>query len=262
MRRLPGFIATLIVAAIAISEFGPAAGAADQRVTVFAAASLKNALDDVATHYKTATGNQATVSYAASSALAKQIVAGAPADVFVSADLDWMAYLQEKKALKPGTQKNLFGNTLVLIAPKSSTVELNLAPNAPLADAIGDGRLAVGETSSVPAGKYAKAALEHLAIWESVKDKLAQVENVRAALALVARGEAPFGIVYATDATSDPNVRIVATFPEGTHPPIIYPVAATATASDAAATGFIDYLASPEAGAIVAKYGFTLLKKP
>lgn len=262
MRRLPGLIATLIVAAVAVSEFGPSAGAAGDRVTVFAAASLKNALDDVAMHYKSATGNDATVSYAASSALAKQIVAGAPADVFISADLEWMAYLKDKKALKPETQKNLFGNTLVLIAPKNSTVELKLAPNAPLKDVLGDGRLAVGETSSVPAGKYAKSALEHFAIWQSVKDKLAQVENVRAALALVARGEAPLGIVYATDAASEANVRIVATFPEGAHPPIVYPVAVTATASGDSATGFIGYLASPEAGAIVAKYGFTLLKQP
>ena len=195
---------------------------------MFAAASLKNALDDVIAAYGKETGTKVTASYAASSALAKQIEQGAPAQLFISADLDWMDYLAERKLIDDATRKNLLGNSLVLVAAKDSAMgPVEIGQGFDLAKLLGDGRLAVGEVKSVPAGKYAKSALEKLGAWGGVEGKLAQAENVRSALALVARGEAPLGIVYKTDAASDPTVKIVGTFPADSHPPIIYPAAVT-----------------------------------
>src|SRR5215475_6101268 len=176
------------------------ASAQDGKLVVFAAASLKDALDEVNAGYRREKGQETATSYAASSTLAKQIEAAAPADVFISADLDWMDYLAKKNLIKPETRANLLGNRLVLIAPVNSAAKLGIAPNFPLAQALGNGRLAIADPNGVPAGRYAKTALESLGVWSSVADRLAPAENVRATLALVSRGEAPLGIVYQTDA--------------------------------------------------------------
>jgi molybdate transport system substrate-binding protein len=188
-------------------------------VLVFAAASLKNALDAINAQWQRDTGKKATISYAASSALAKQIEQGAPAQLFISADLDWMGYLAGKNLIKPETRSNLLGNRIVLIAQKDKARPVEIKTAFDLAKILGDGRLSVANVDSVPAGKYGKAALEKLGVWESVSGKIAQAENVRAALLLVSRGEAPVGIVYQTDAAADPNVAIIGTFPADTHPP-------------------------------------------
>ena len=190
---------------------------------------MKNALDDVDDAYSKQSGVKIVASYAASSALMKQIEQGAPADVFLSADLKWMDYGAERKLINTTTRVDLLGNRLVLIAPKDSKINaVTIAPGFDLAALAGSGRIAVGDVRAVPAGLYAKAALEKLGVWPAVEPKLAMAENVRAALVLVARGEAPFGIVYETDAKIDPGVKIVGVFPEDSHPPIIYPVAMTA----------------------------------
>lgn len=229
--------------------------------TVFAAASLKNALDAAASGYEKSTGNRIVISYAGSSALAKQIEQGAPADLFISADLDWMDYVDKAKLIRDGTRFNMLGNRIVLIAPASSTASFKIEKGFGLAEALGDGRLAMANVKSVPAGKYGSAALQKLGIWDKIEPKVAQADNVRAALALVAQGEAPFGIVYQTDAAAEPKVRIVGVFPEDTHPPIIYPVAVTANSKNpASAEAFISYLKSPEGQAAFTKQGFTILK--
>jgi molybdate transport system substrate-binding protein len=226
---------------------------------VFAAASLKDALDNINEAWVKSGKPKAAISYAASSVLAKQIEQAAPVDVFISADLDWMDYLAEKNLIKPDTRVNLLGNTLVLIAPKDSTLQAKIAPGFDLAAMIGDGKVAMGNTDSVPAGKYGKAALEKLGVWDGVKDKVAQAENVRAALALVSRGEAPLGIVYGTDAKADLNVKVLDTFPAGTHPPIIYPAAVLANATSPDAQAFLEYLKSETAAKLFADQGFTVL---
>jgi molybdate transport system substrate-binding protein len=237
-----------------------AIAAQQAKLVIFAAASLKDALDEVNTAYQRDKGQDTTVSYAASSTLAKQIEAAAPADIFISADLDWMDYLAKRNLIKPDTRTNLLGNRLVLIAPANSTLKLNVAPNFPLAQALGNGRLAIADPSSVPAGKYGKAALETFGVWASVADKLAPAENVRATLLLVSRGEAPLGIVYRTDAVSDKGVKILGTFPDSSHPPIIYPIAAVASSTNPGNADYIAYLKSPAAGALFEKQGFTVLK--
>lgn len=229
-----------------------------KNVTVFAAASLKNVLDELKAAFEVASGAKVVISYAASSALAKQIESGAPAQVFISADLAWMDYLAEKKLIEPKSRSNLLGNRLVLIAPKDQATPLAITAGFDLAGRLGEGRLAVADVAAVPAGKYAKAALETLGVWDAIKDKLAQAENVRAALLLVARGESPLGIVYTTDAASDPSVVIIGTFPEESHPPIIYPAALTLGASGAA-DAFLAYLKSPGAKLVFEKHGFIVL---
>jgi molybdate transport system substrate-binding protein len=233
-----------------------AAGAAD--VTVFAAASLKEAMDDQARRFEAATGNKVVVSYGASNALAKQIEAGAPADVFISADLDWIDYLDQRRLLAPNTRSDLLRNTLVLIAPASSGSTLKIGPNFGLAAALGTDKLAMANPDSVPAGKYGKSALEKLGVWPSVEKQVARAENVRAALALVSRSEAPFGIVYRTDALADKGVRIVDIFPSDSHPPIIYPAALLASSKSPAAKPLLDYLRSAPARPVWEKYGFGL----
>jgi molybdate transport system substrate-binding protein len=227
-------------------------------VLVFAAASLKNALDEAATVYQQQGGDKIVLSYAASSALAKQLEGGAPADIFISADLEWMDYVAQHGLIKPETRKRFLGNRLVLIAPQSSAIKIEIKPNFPLAALLKDGRLAMADPDSVPAGKYGKAALETLGVWSSVADKLARAENVRTALFFVSRQEAPLGIVYETDAAADKGVRIVATFPEDTHPPIVYPIALTASNANPAAGKFLDFLESPLAKPIFEKQGFTV----
>jgi molybdate transport system substrate-binding protein len=253
----------LVAAGLAAMLLGaPSAATAQEKVTVFAAASLKNALDDVNAAWKQEAGKEATISYAASSALAKQIEEGAPADIFISADLAWMSYLSEKNLTKKDTETKLLGNRIVLVAPADSSAATEIAPNFDLAGLLGDGRLAMANVDSVPAGKYGKAALETLGVWASVESKVAQAENVRAALALVSTGEAPLGIVYQTDAAADPKVKIVGTFPENTHDPIVYPVAETAEAKSPDTGAFLKYLLSAKAKGLFEAQGFTVLVPP
>ena len=189
----------------------------------------------------------------------RQIEQGAPADIFMSADTDWMDYGQQKNLVRPETRADLLGNRLVLVAPKDSTVSLRVAPGMDLAAALKGGRLAMANVDAVPAGKYGKAALEKLGAWDRVKDSIAQGENVRAALLLVSRGEAPLGIVYETDAVSEPTVRIVGRFPEDMHPPIIYPVAITRDSRNPDAAAFLDFIRSPAARPAFERQGFTVL---
>jgi molybdate transport system substrate-binding protein len=235
---------------------------AQETVTMFAAASMKNAIDDINAAFTKATGVRVVTSLAASSALAKQIEQGAPADAFASADLEWMDYVEQKKLIKDGTRVNLLGNKLVLIAPKDSkTDNVTIGPGFDIAKLAGDGRIAVADVRAVPAGKYAKAALERLGGWAAAEPKLASAENVRAALALVGRGEAPLGIVYETDAKVEKNVKIVGYFPEDSHPPITYPVALTANSGPEAAQ-YLAFLRSGVAKTVFETYGFTFLIKP
>lgn len=236
--------------------------AAQDALTVFAAASMKNALDDANAAFAKATGTKVSVSYAASSALAKQMEQGAPADVFVSADLKWMDYVAERKLIKPDTRVNLLGNKLVLIAGKDSKLDhVTIGDGFDIAKLARDGRIAVADVRAVPAGLYAKAALEKLGAWKAAEPKLAMAENVRATLAFVARGETPVGIVYETDAKIEPKVKIVGVFPDGSHEPITYPVAATIN-SKAAAERYLAFLRTSAAKAIFEKYGFSFLVKP
>jgi molybdate transport system substrate-binding protein len=251
-----------IAALIAVFAGAPPAASAEDAILVFAAASLKNALDDVDAAFSRATGVKITASYAASSALAKQIEQGAPADVFVSADLKWMDYLADQKLIKPETRLNLLGNKLVLIAPADSKLgNVPIAKGFDIARLAGDGRIAVADTKAVPAGLYAKAALENLGAWATAEPKLAQAENVRATLAFVARGEMPLGIVYATDARIEPKVKIVGEFPNGSYPPVTYPLAET-IASKPLAAKYLSFLRTPGAKAIFEKYGFSFLLSP
>jgi molybdate transport system substrate-binding protein len=235
-------------------------------LVIFAAASLKNALDEIAAAWAKETGKAAPrISYAASSALAKQMEQGAPADLFLSADLDWMDYVEKKDLIQKDTRFNLLGNKIVLIAPKDSKVTIEVKQGFDLAKALnsdkGGGKLAMANVDAVPAGKYGKAALEKLGAWNGVKDQVAQADNVRAALLLVSRGEAPLGIVYSTDAAAEPNVKIVGTFPADSHPPIIYPAAVIKDAKSADAKPFLDYLKSAKARPSFEKQGFAVLVK-
>lgn len=246
---------------VLLAAFSPAS-AEDKTITVFAAASMKNALDEVDAAYTARTGVKITASYAASSVLAKQIEQGAPADVFVSADTDWMDYATAKKTINEPSRVNLLGNSIVLIAPKDSEINnVTIAQGFDLAKLAGDGRIATGDVRSVPAGKYAKAALEKLGAWQAAEPKFAMAESVRAALTLVARGEANLGIVYSTDAKVEPGVKIVGTFPADSHPAIIYPVAATTTAKGGT-TDYLAFLRSSAAKTILEKYGFKFLVNP
>jgi len=248
-----------LIVAIACGLLARPAVAQSSDVLVFAAASLKNALDDITAQYRRDTGKNVRVSLAASSTLAKQIENGAPADIFISADLDWMDYLAKRNLIKPATRKNLLGNKLVLIAPNDAAAQVKIQPGFPLARLLGGGKLAMGDTAAVPVGKYGKAALEKLGVWQSVAGQVAQAESVRAALALVARKEAPFGIVYQTDATAEPKVKVVGVFPADTHPPIIYPIALIAGSTNPDAAAFFSYLLSAKAQPFFVKQGFTVL---
>jgi molybdate transport system substrate-binding protein len=227
-------------------------------VLVFAAASLKDALDEANSLFLFENGSGVRVSYGASSALAKQIENGAPADVFISADLDWMDYVAERKLIKQDTRAKFLGNRLVLIASADSKLSLTIGPSFPLAQALGDSRLAMADPTSVPAGKYGKAALEKLGVWGSVAGRIAPAQDVRAALILVSRGEAPLGIVYQTDAAADKNVKVIGTFPESSHPPIVYPMAILAGSANGVAPVYVQYLLSPKAEPFFEKRGFTV----
>ncbi|MBV8753111.1 MAG: molybdate ABC transporter substrate-binding protein [Hyphomicrobiales bacterium] len=260
MTRGGGIAHLLAIGCITLTLFASPA-VAQESLTVFAAASLKNALDDIDAAFSKASGVKVVASYAASSTLAKQIEQGAPADVFASADLDWMDYAHDKKLINDATRINLLGNRLVLIAPKTSPLgDVAIGPGFDLAALAGDGRIVTGDVRAVPVGRYAKAALENLGAWTKAEPKMAMAESVRAALALVARGEAPLGIVYETDAKVEPNVKIVGHFPADSHPSIIYPFAATATAKPQAER-YLGFLRSTAAKNVFERYGFTVLAK-
>ena len=229
-------------------------------VTVFAAASLTDALQQVSDAYKQDTGKTVVFSFAASSALARQIAASSGADIFISADTDWMDYLDSRGLIEHASRIDLLGNRLVLIAPADSRIALAVAPHFDLAGALGNGRLALADPAAVPAGKYAKAALTSLGVWQAVESKVVPAENVRVALAYVARGEAPLGIVYATDAKAEPKVRVVGAFPDDSYPRIVYPAALTKEARPEA-RGFLAYLSGARARAIFEKAGFPVLRR-
>jgi molybdate transport system substrate-binding protein len=254
-------IATAALIAVALPF--PSAFAQEKSLTVFAAASLKNALDDTNAAFTKATGVKVVASYAASSTLVKQIEQGAPADVFVSADLKWMDYATDHKLIKPDTRVNLLGNRLVLIAAKNSKFnKVDIGKGFDIAKLAGDGRIAVADVKAVPAGLYAKAALQSLGAWAAAEPKLAMAENVRATLAFVARGETPVGIVYETDAKIEPSVKIIGIFPEDSHEPVTYPVAVTAETTNPVVTHYLNFLRSSSAKAIFERYGFSYLIKP
>ena len=244
-----------------LAFFAGAALAQPAPLTVFAAASLKNALDEVNTAFAAQSHGPVRASYAASSALARQIEQGAPVDVFVSADSDWMDYLAQRKLIVVASRRDVLSNHLALIAPAASTIRLTIRSAFPLAKALGDGRLAIAGPE-VPAGKYGRASLQALGVLDSVKDRLAPAENVRGALAFVAQGEAPLGIVYDTDAKTEPKVRIVGLFADDSHPRIVYPAALVAASSNPGAAAYLGYLQGPQASAIFKRYGFIVLPRP
>jgi molybdate transport system substrate-binding protein len=266
-RGLAALTLSMVIAAVAL----PLPSFAEKRAavpkvttkgpTVFAAASLKTALDLVAAAWTAESGKTPPLVYASSAVIAKQIEQGAPADIFISADLTWMDYLEKAKLIRPGSRRNLLGNSLVLIEPADASTDLTIAPSFDLAGAIGDGKLAVCTIASCPGGIYAKQALDSLGIWAKVEPKLAQADNIRNALNLVSRGEAKFGIVYATDAKAEPKVRVIGTFPESTHGPIIYPVAIVKDSKNHDAAGFETFLTSKAANKIWIEQGFTVLSK-
>jgi molybdate transport system substrate-binding protein len=253
LRKLVG--ACLLVLACIPTAPAHAADDLNQEVLVFAAASLTNVLDEIGAAYTQQTRQTVKFSYAASSALARQLEAGARADVFFSADIEWMEYLQARGLIDRATRRNVVGNRLALVAPADSKIELKIAPGFALAAALGNGRLATGDPESVPVGKYARSALTSLGVWNDVADRLVRADNVRSALAFIARGETPLGIVYETDAKVEKRVRVVDFFPADSHPPIVYPVAVTAQAR-AAARQFVDFLQGSAAQNAFEKHGF------
>ncbi len=246
-------------AAVAAILAGGATPAAAEEVVVFAAASMKTALDAVAADFQAGTGHTVTISYAGSSALAKQIIEGAPADIFISAATNWMDEVEKAGLVVDGTRTDLFGNTLVLIAHGRDAAPVEIGPGFDLKGLLGDGKLAMALVDSVPAGQYGKAALESLGIWAAVEPAVAQADNVRAALAFVSMGEAPYGIVYATDAVADDNVTVVGTFPADSHPAIVYPGALLTSAADEADRAFFEALSSDAVDAKFAAEGFVVL---
>jgi molybdate transport system substrate-binding protein len=252
----------LISCALLLAGAWPAA--ADEpkgpELLVLAAASLSNVLGELSTDWEKTSGGRVKLSFAASSVLARQVEAGSNADVFVSADQEWMDYLQTRNLIDEASRRNLVGNRLVLIAPADSRLELKVAPGFKLAKALGKGRLSTGDPDTVPAGRYARSALTTLGVWDEVADRLVRADNVRSAMLFVARGEVPLGIVYATDAAVDSKVRVVDTFPANTHAPITYPAAALKGAKPEAAT-FITYLGSEQARVAWRRFGFVELPR-
>ncbi len=247
----------VLAAALLLASLVLPARAAD--LTVFAAASLKTALDEVADRYSEGTGTRLRLSYAGSSALARQIQQGAPADLFLSANTGWMDVLEADGLLAPGSRRDLLSNRLALIAGPGTRIELpQIAPGADLRGALGDGRLSMALVAAVPAGIYGKAALQSLGLWDQVADRLAQSDNVRAALRLVALGETPLGVVYATDAAAEPKVRVIGLFPPDSHPPIRYPVAIITGGDRPQARDFLAFLSGPQAAALFSAHGFGL----
>lgn len=249
------FLALLGLLAV---QAATAADGAPRPLTVFAAASLTDVLGRLGTDFTASTGIPVRFSFAASSTLARQIEAGAGADVFLSADQQWMDYLEQRQRIRQSSRRDLLGNRLALVAPVDSRLELQVVAGFPLVAALGKGRLATGDPDSVPVGRYARQALTSLGVWKEVADRLVRAEDVRSALLFVARGETPLGIVYATDARIDPRVRVVGLFPPGSHQPITYPVALTADAGPDAAR-FLDYLGGAAGRAAFESFGFDVL---
>ena len=253
-------VVPLLLAILLGLTFAPAYILAPADLRVFVAASLKDAIDDANVRYRRVTRRNVVASYGGSDTMAEQIENGAPADIFISADIDWMDCLARKSLVKPETRFNFLGNKLVLIAPAGSATTLAIGPNFPLAHALGSGRLAIANPASVPAGKYGKAALETLGVWASVEGRLAPARDVRAALELVCRGEAPLGIVYQTDAVAEQDAGIVGTFPAFSHPPIIYPLAVTTASTNPHGKSYVAYLRSHEIEAAFGLQGFAVLR--
>ncbi|MEC9403126.1 MAG: molybdate ABC transporter substrate-binding protein [Pseudomonadota bacterium] len=235
--------------------------AAAGEVTVFAAASLADALEEIEQRFEAATGHDLVISLAGSSALARQIQQGAPADIFISANPDWMDVLEKDGLLEAGTRFDLLNNSLVLIAHGREAKPLDISADLNLAEILGDNRLAMALVDAVPAGIYGKAALQSLGLWDDAEPRVAQSDNVRSALALVATGEAPYGIVYATDAVAEDNVTVVGTFPAESHPPIVYPVADLANRDSPAEEEFLAYLQGPDAREAFERQGFVVLDR-
>lgn len=257
MLRSTSLIAVALLATTTIAQA--------EEITVFAAASLKNAMDTIAADWQKTTGNTVVISYEGSPNLAKQIEAGAPADIFISASESWMDTLAAENLIKADTRRDLLGNSLVLIAAGQDAKPVEISPDLDLAGLLNGGKLSMAMVDSVPAGQYGKEALTSLGLWQSVEPAVVQSENVRAALKLVATGEAPFGIVYASDAIADSSngnsVKVIGTFPQDSHKPIVYPAAVIATSNTAAAAAFLDQLSSPAAAAVFESQGFTVLEK-
>ena len=252
----------LITLALLTAMAGHTASAQNaDRIVVFAAASLTDSLQEIAAGYQREQGGRVVFSFAASMTLARQIELSAGADMFISADADSMNYLEQRGRIAKPTRRDLLGNRLVLVAPRDSNVALEIRPGMRIAEALRGGRLAMANVDTVPAGRYGKAALTALGVWPGIAGRLAQGDDVRTALSYVARGEAPLGIVYVTDALVEPRVRVVATFPENTHPPIVYPVALTTEAKPAAAQ-FLAYLQGPQARAVFERAGFSVAPRP
>ena len=258
MKSLATFF--LLLTTLLCATTSHAQSSAAPQLTVFAAASLKDAMDEAGAAWQRRSGQVVRTAYAGSSALARQIEQGAPADVFISADQDWMDWLQQRRLIDARSRHDLLGNTLVLVAPARSNAQpLRLSKGTDLRQLLGrNGRIALALTSSVPAGKYAKTAFESLGMWTALQSRTAEADNVRAALLLVSRGEAPLGVVYASDAKADPGVRVLATFPAGTHPKIVYPVARIASSRNPHAAAFVHWLQSADADAIFRKHGFSV----
>lgn len=246
-----------IIAAMAFIFVASSVTAADT-VTVFAAASTTNAVTDIIDLFQKNQGSPVTPSFASSSTLAKQIENGAPAQIYISANRKWMDYLEEKALIAPDTRIDLLGNRIVLIAPAGSIPKVDIGPGFDLAALLGDGKLSMGDPDHVPAGIYGRQALEKLGVWSAVQDKVARSKDVRAALMLVERAEAPLGVVYATDAAISDKVTVAGVFPEDSHPAIVYPVALVKGADTPTAKKFFDFLKTPEAKAIFEKYGFSV----
>lgn len=255
LKRCYGILGLFCVALLISPHHLPAG---ERGPIVFAAASLKTALDAVALDWQQKTDHRPVIVYGATSALARQITQGVEGDIFVSADRDWMDDLADRDLIDPTSRVDLVSNRLVLIVPKDSALKTVIGPNLPLERLLGDGRLAIAGVEAVPAGRYAKAALKNLGVWDQAKDRLAQVENVRAALRLVSRGETPLGIVYASDAQADPEVGVLGVFPENSHPAIVYPAAKLGTSASPQSNAFLAYLESPAARARFKENGFTV----
>jgi molybdate transport system substrate-binding protein len=256
MPTLPTLRAAVAAVALAMA---PLTMAKAETVSVFAAASTANALAEIEAGFEAATGHDVVVSLAGSSALARQVQQGAPADIFISANPGWMDALEADGLLESGTRVDLLSNALVLIAHGPDAPPVDIGPGLDLAGLLGDGRLAMALVEAVPAGIYGKAALRSLGLWEGVAPRVAQSDNVRAALALVASGEAPYGIVYATDAVAEDGVSVIGAFPPDTHPPILYPAADLATRDTEAEGAFLAYLRGPEARAAFERQGFVVV---
>ncbi len=244
--------------ALVLAIWGAGAARADA-LTVFAAASLRNALEEIAAEYAQETGAELRASYAATSALARQIQYGAPADIFISANADWMDHLEASGLIESDTRIDILGNRLVLISRDRDAERIEITPDTDIVEMLAGGRLAMALIDAVPAGIYGREALSALGLWEAAVPFVAQTDNVRAALALVALGEAPLGIVYASDAAAEPRVRVIGEFPGATHAPIVYSAAMTHRSNNAAGAEYLNFLRGPQAREVFTRWGFDVM---